>query len=456
MDPRPKGARGAAAHRRSILGQRTAGPAVFRFGGPSIPHRAWIPGLLIITLLFSWELSAGVRAFALSPEEVLVVVNTRVRAGVELAGTYMRLRGVPADNLVQVAVTDAETVTRRVYDADIALPVRRVLADRGGQPPIRCLLLMYGMPLRVSAPEVAPQEKALIAQLKRVREEARREREALAPEATGEKERLAKVIADQTAEILRREKADHSAAVDSELALVAAGEYPLAGWVDNPLFIGRRPGEASDNALRTLMVSRLDGPDAGVARRLIEASIGAEKTGLTGTAYFDARWPYPAQAPNGGYERADASIHRAAKIVAASGRMPVRLESTAKLFQPGECPDAALYCGWYSLATYVDAFTWKPGAVAYHIASSECSTLKRPGSEVWCKRMLEKGAAVVIGPVDEPYVQAFPLPEVFFGLLLEGRLTLAECYFSAIPWLSWRMVLIGDPLYRPFARPPGG
>jgi uncharacterized protein (TIGR03790 family) len=315
---------------------------------------------------------------------------------------------------------------------------------------------MYGMPLRVSAPEVAPQEKALIAQLKRAREEARRGRAALAPEATGEKERLAKVIADQTAEILRSEKADHSAAVDSELALVAAGEYPLAGWVDNPQFIGRRPVGASDNALRTLMVSRLDGPDAGVARRLIEASIAAEKTGLTGTAYFDARWPYPAQAPNGGYERADASIHRAAKIVAASGRMPVRLESTAKLFQPGECPDAALYCGWYSLATYVDAFTWKPGAVAYHIASSECSTLKRPGSEVWCKRMLEKGAAVVIGPVDEPYVQAFPLPEVFFGLLLEGRLTLAECYFSAIPWLSWRMVLIGDPLYRPFARPPGG
>lgn len=64
--------------------------------------------------------------------------------------------------------------------------------------------------------------------------------------------------------------------------------------------------------------------------------------------------------------------------------------------------------------------------------------------------MLEEGAAAVIGPVDEPYVQAFPVPEVFFGLLVEGSLTLAECYAAGTPWLSWRMVLIGDPLYRPF------
>ena len=137
--------------------------------------------------------------------------------------------------------------------------------------------------------------------------------------------------------------------------------------------------------------------------------------------------------------------------VAESGRMPVKLDSTERLFQPGECPDAALYCGWYSLGKYVDAFTWKPGAVAYHIASSECATLKQKGSRVWCKRMLEEGAAAVIGPVDEPYVQAFPVPEIFFGLLVEGYLTLAECYAASTPWLSWRMVLIGDPLYRPFA-----
>jgi hypothetical protein len=42
--------------------------------------------------------------------------------------------------------------------------------------------------------------------------------------------------------------------------------------------------------------------------------------------------------------------------------------------------------------------------------------------------------------------------EIFFALLGDGYLTLAECYAAATPWFSWRMVLIGDLLYRPFAR----
>jgi uncharacterized protein (TIGR03790 family) len=130
--------------------------------------------------------------------------------------------------------------------------------------------------------------------------------------------------------------------------------------------------------------------------------------------------------------------------------MPVILDSQEALFQPGQCPDAALYCGWYSLAHYVDAFTWVRGAVGYHIASGECVTLKNKKSQVWCKMMLEKGVAATLGPVAEPYIQAFPLPDLFFPLLVEGKLTLVECYALANPFWSWQMVLIGDPLYRPF------
>jgi len=88
--------------------------------------------------------------------------------------------------------------------------------------------------------------------------------------------------------------------------------------------------------------------------------------------------------------------------------------------------------------------------VGYHIASAECKTLKRAGSRVWCKRMLEEGIAATLGPVNEPYVQAFPMPELFFRFLLDGYWTLAECYALSKPFCSWQMVLIGDPLYRPF------
>jgi uncharacterized protein (TIGR03790 family) len=60
------------------------------------------------------------------------------------------------------------------------------------------------------------------------------------------------------------------------------------------------------------------------------------------------------------------------------------------------------------------------------------------------------GVVATVGATSEPYVQAFPLPEFFFRLLVDGRLGLAECYFLGTPFLSWQMVLIGDPLYRSF------
>lgn len=407
--------------------------------------------ILSIGMLSAFVLSPGTGALALEPGEVLVVVNTAVSAGPKLAAYYMKLRGIPKENIVRVSVPDDETIGRKPYDEKIAAPVRSALKQLEPRRSIRCLVLMYGMPLRVAAPELGPDDKRQIATLGQRREETQRRIEAQPAGAKEEKERLAKDLAAVDADIARAQKSDHSASVDSEIALAAAGDYPLAGWLPNPFFLGYRNQKPAVDPSRVLMVSRLDGPTEKIARRIIDDALAAEKQGLSGTAYFDARWPEPTDMPKGGYEFYDASSHRAARRVAASGRMPVKLDSTERLFQPGDCPDAALYCGWYSLAEYVDAFTWKPGAVAYHIASSECVTLKQKGSRVWCKRMLEEGAAAVIGPVDEPYVQAFPVPEMFFTLLIEGHLTLAECYAASTPWLSWRMVLIGDPLYRPFA-----
>jgi uncharacterized protein (TIGR03790 family) len=221
----------------------------------------------------------------------------------------------------------------------------------------------------------------------------------------------------------------------------------------NPYFVGFRDQSLPLSRQATLLVSRLDGPTLEIVKRVIDESLATEQTGLTGTAYFDARWAKPSGdklKDLKGYALYDHFIHQAAERVANSGRLRVVLDDQPALFQPGQAPDAALYCGWYSLGQYIDAFVWKPGSVGYHIASAECTTLKKEGSSVWCKRMLEEGVAATVGPVAEPYLQAFPVPEIFFDLLLKGPLTLVESYFFSLPFLSWQMVLLGDPLYRPF------
>ena len=163
-----------------------------------------------------------------------------------------------------------------------------------------------------------------------------------------------------------------------------------------------------------MIVSRLDGSSVPIVKRIIEDSIKAEKNGLKGTAYFDARWARSNKQNLSGLAFYDQSIHLAADRISESHLLPVVVDDGKELFQPGDAPDAALYSGWYSKANYVDAFIWRPGAVGYHIASNECVTLKMKNSRIWCKMMLEKGVAAAIGPVGEPYVTGFPIPEAFF------------------------------------------
>jgi len=127
------------------------------------------------------------------------------------------------------------------------------------------------------------------------------------------------------------------------------------------------------------------------------------------------------------------------------------LDDTERRFsQPGEAPDVGIYAGWYKLRSYEDAFTFLPGAIGYHIASGEAISIHDPNETGWCKNALERGITVTLGPVGEPYVDAFPLPDQFIGLLMTGRYHLVEAYFLASRYISWRMGLFGDPLYNPW------
>jgi len=396
--------------------------------------------------------------WALTPEQVVVVANKMAWHSVELAKYYMKVRNIPSDNLIQLKATSDEICSREDYDKGIASPVRAFLEknDPVGHR-FHCLVTMYGVPLRVLAPKLTSKEQEELLELKKQLEYIRGQIKKEGPEqGNGRLKSLREEEARVTKEIDRVGKVFQGAAVDSELALVRENNYSLEGWLPNKYFLGYRGKEIKNMPQKVMLVSRLGGPSEEIVRRIIDDSLRTEREGLHGKAYFDARWPDPGDKELTGYAFYDRAIHNAARLVEKSGRMPVVVDSQEKLFQPVECTDAALYCGWYSLAHYVDAFTWVRGAVGYHIASQECQTLKNKGSQVWCKMMLEKGVAATLGPVAEPYVQTFPIPDIFFGLLIDGQLSLAECYALSNPFWSWQMVLVGDPLYRPFKNSRNG
>jgi len=370
---------------------------------------------------------------ALQPAEILLIVNKNVPDSLKLATYYSAQRNIPAKNLLTVNMNSSEDCSREEYQQHLLQPVRQFIAQNKDIK-IRCLVLFYGIPLRVSAPLLSLADEHQLAQLKHAQQQ-------IEPTLAKYKQ-LAKQIEQLSG-------ASQLAAVDSEISMAIAGTYNLDKWQMNPYFVGfKSPVRYQKNEV--LFVSRLDASSPQIVKRMIDDSLYAEENGLRGRAYFDARWTLSEKKHLKGYAYYDASIHKTAELTSNISSLSVSLDQQERLFQVGEAPDAAIYCGWYSFGKYVDAFAWQRGAIGYHIASSEATTLKHKGSQVWCKRMLEEGVAATIGPVAEPYVQGFPIPELFFGFLLDGYYSMAESYFLSLPFISWRMVLIGDPLYRPF------
>jgi uncharacterized protein (TIGR03790 family) len=415
--------------------------------------------IVLINIYACFGSQAALLEAALLPEEIAVLVNKKSSESMQIGEMYINLRHIPPSNIINVSVRTSERVSREEYDKDVAGPVRKHLqkiADRGGR--IKCLVTTYGIPLRVSKRKPTgilgvELEKQIEMKKRKGKELSALEKES--SEDAGRKQALSGNIHKLRSEITNIKLRinhlsgrDTVAAVDSELALVLVRDYDLAGWQINPEFIGAER-HMKKFAGKTLMVSRIDAPTLDLAMGLVRTAVEVETTGLSGKFYIDAR----GLKGKGSYGRFDEELKKTAEIIKKS-KFPVVFDNHPRLFGPGEAPSAALYCGWYSLGEYIDAFEWTKGAVGYHVASSEAVSIHNKNKRYWVKSMIEKGVIATLGSVTEPYLKAFPPPSVFFQLLMSGRYSLAEVFNMSNPFLSWQMILVGDPLYNPFRNRP--
>lgn len=427
--------------------------------------KAWL-------VLFLLPLAAQAQ---LTADKVVLLVNSAEPDSIKVAEHYLKLRGVPAENVFSIDLPVGETLSRKDYDEKLLPELRKWLADPAHNGKFACLLLVYGMPLRVGPRQPTAEEAAEAAKLKPELDAAKaglKEAQERAKALNGKANRTAEeqteldALGPKTSELDKQSREldakwsratgrETNASLDSELALAAWPKYELYRWQFNILNFAF-PQQARKQLPPVAFTARLDGPTPDIAMRLVTDAVAAETNGLKGKFYIDARGIKlnPDKPDWFGYAGYDESLRDLADIVKTHTKLEVVLDDKPELFGAGACTDAALYCGWYKLANYVDAFDWVPGAVAYHIASAEATTLRKADSNVWCKKMLEDGVDATLGPVNEPYTIGFPKPAEFFGALLTGKMTLVECYFATLHLNSWMTTLIGDPLYNPFKNFP--
>ncbi len=373
--------------------------------------------LFFIAALAARPLSATEPGLA---DATIVVFNKNAAESAQLAKFYAEKRGIPRDHLVPLACSEEEEISREAYDKTIAEPLRAVfkkkkwwtLRNKGddsfavASSSIRFVALIKGMPLKIRASEPRPGEKS-------------------EGPVGGRNE----------------------ASVDSELSLLARAEPSIAGAANNPYFQSyERIMRMADMPL--LLVCRLDAPSAATVRQMITDAVETERTGLWGRAYVDA-----AQNRSSGYEIGDEWMNAIVKQLRAAG-VPVVFDGKPETFAVGyPMNDVALYYGWYAAGVTgpfaSPLFRFQPGAVAVHIHSFSASTLRDPNGN-WVGPLLARGATAVVGNVYEPFLQLTNHLDILNDRLLHG-FTFAESAYISIRGLSWMTVMVGDPLYRPYA-----
>lgn len=249
---------------------------------------------------------------------------------------------------------------------------------------------------------------------------------------------------------------ESGASVDSDLPLlkVQPGGAPLTNRLASPLFIEdissmKSNKRAVPNALKgMILVSRLDAATPELVKSIIKNGIETEREqSLKGNFLVDSRGLPREQKDT--YGEWDRDLVKLARNIKVGSRFDVEFDGNEQL--AGETEDIALYSGWYSLRNYENLYKFSKGAIAFHIASEEAVSLRESEEKGWCKNLLDRGVVATLGAVSEPYLDSFPKPNDFFTLLLSGKYQLVEVYYLTAKYMSWKMVLVGDPLYKPIS-----
>jgi uncharacterized protein (TIGR03790 family) len=387
---------------------------------------------VLLLALAPWLVHAG-------GDEVVVIYNNRMPGSKLVADHYAQMRQVPEAQVYGFDLPITEEMTRAEFGDALQFPLAsRLVVDKlwrfgsvtnaatNGNPArvenrvveskIRYAVLCYGVPLKIAADP-------------NLREPGR---ENVRPE------------------LLRNE-----AAVDSELAWLplVKMDIPLSGPLPNWVY-GATKMALLHPTNGILLVARLDGPSVEIARGLVDKALAAERDGLWGRAYFDARGL--AQTDTN-YILGDEWILGAGEICRQLG-FETTVDKNPATF-PADFPmsQIAIYCGWYD-GNVSGPFTlpkveFMPGAFAYHLHSYSAATL-RSTNQFWAGPLLAKGATCTMGCVNEPYLSATPNVAAFLARLIVSGFTFGEAAWAAQPALSWQTTVVGDPLYRPFAKEP--
>ena len=96
---------------------------------------------------------------ALTPEQLIILVNDRDPDSVRLGRFYARRRGIPPSHIIALDLPYRESMSRTEYEEDLVQPLRKALVKKNLSGQTRAIATIYGVPLKIQAPYSTNQEK---------------------------------------------------------------------------------------------------------------------------------------------------------------------------------------------------------------------------------------------------------------------------------------------------------
>src|SRR5213596_1500704 len=174
----------------------------------------------------------------LEPDQIALVINSKVPESRELAEFYAKKRNIPDGRIIALDLPfPQEELAFERYDPEVVPPVRKFLSDHGLRQKVTCLVTFWGVPLRIGRRTLMPEEAK---QLETVRLEAQKTQAELV-EAVNQAEALAKEV---------------------------TGTYQLGQGTELPQ-LAKRAGDAMTAAMRAIATTPEGDRRNGIVRRFL-------------------------------------------------------------------------------------------------------------------------------------------------------------------------------------------
>jgi uncharacterized protein (TIGR03790 family) len=358
--------------------------------------------------LLALSLSYAAAAEAQTAENVAVVINDASPASRRIGEYYASKRGIPATNIIHISTTQDEEIDRRTYATAVEWPVRVRVSQQRLHDRILYIVLTKGVPLRIM----------------------------------GSGGRFGTF-----------------ASVDAELSLtyrrMTGQQFSTLGAVDNPYFLSTkeiseaRPFTHRDQDI--FLVTRLDGYTVEDALALIDRATGPAAEGeIVLATERPARTPAVSE-----------------WLSTAASRLAQQKSAQRVVIETSVAPaDERPVFGYFASSSITNSgrpprtLRFVPGSLAARFAEADARTFREPTSvrrspsgtrDLLLGDLIRSGVTGAAGFVGDPAGGSIVRPDILFPAYIAG-FNLAEAFYMAMPHLSRRTVVIGDPLCAPFRR----